>query len=108
MRWLDIFTGIFAAHGLSQLEHALTFVSRLDEGPLQTTIQNKIVELCMSYFLDHNTALKKIFNIVYNDLGHPPATSIGNAYAWRTADGSYNNIDLPNMGKVRSLHSYDK
>ncbi|KAG5638347.1 hypothetical protein H0H81_000480 [Sphagnurus paluster] len=64
------------------LEHALTFVSRLNEGPLATTIQNKIVEL------------------LYNDLGHPPATSIGNAYAWRTADGSHNNIDLPNMGKA--------
>ncbi|RDB20840.1 Linoleate 10R-lipoxygenase [Hypsizygus marmoreus] len=64
------------------LEHALTFVSRLDEGPFATKIQNKIVE------------------ILYNDLGHPPATSIGNAYAWRTADGSYNNIDLPNMGKA--------
>lgn len=38
--------------------------------------------------------------IVYNDLAHPPATSIGNKYAWRTADGSYNNIDLPEMGKV--------
>ncbi|KAF5383694.1 hypothetical protein D9615_003624 [Tricholomella constricta] len=64
------------------LEHALTFVSRLDEGPFQTTIQNKIVAL------------------LYNDLGHPPATSIGNGYAWRTADGSYNNVDLPNMGKA--------
>lgn len=54
----------------------------MNEGPLATTIQNKIVEL------------------LYNDLGHPPATSIGNAYAWRTADGSHNNIDLPNMGKA--------
>ncbi|GLB41915.1 putative animal haem peroxidase [Lyophyllum shimeji] len=64
------------------LEHALTFVARLEPGPLQAQIQNKIVEL------------------LYNDLGHPPATSISNTYAWRTADGSYNNIDLPNMGKA--------
>ncbi|KAF8074859.1 linoleate diol synthase [Lyophyllum atratum] len=64
------------------LEHGLTFVSRLEPGPIQTQIQNKIVEL------------------LYNDLGHPPATSISNAYAWRTADGSHNNIDLPDMGKA--------
>jgi hypothetical protein len=36
---------------------------------------------------------------VYNDLSHPPASYIGNEYAWRTADGSYNNICVPDMGK---------
>lgn len=41
-----------------------------------------------------------LYNLVYNDLSHPRATSIGNAYAWRTADGSYNNVDLPHMGQV--------
>ncbi|KAG5647805.1 hypothetical protein DXG03_007727 [Asterophora parasitica] len=64
------------------LEHALTFVSRLEPGKLSNTIQNKIVAL------------------LYNDLGHPPATSIGNKYAWRTADGSHNNIELPDLGKA--------
>jgi hypothetical protein len=42
-------------------------------------------------------------SVVYNDLAHPPATSISNKYAWRTADGSYNNIDIPDLGKVRLL-----
>ena len=42
-------------------------------------------------------------SVVYNDLAHPAATSISNKYAWRTADGSYNNIDLPDLGKVRLL-----
>lgn len=64
------------------LEHALTWTSRLENGPISHKIQDKIVEL------------------LYNDLGHPPATSIGNAYAWRTADGSYNNIEIPNLGKA--------
>lgn len=41
------------------------------------------------------------FLSVYNDLTHPAATSIGPKYAWRTADGSGNNPDLPDMGKVR-------
>jgi hypothetical protein len=38
--------------------------------------------------------------LVYNDLTHPAATSISPKFAWRTADGSYNNIDIPEMGKV--------
>lgn len=36
---------------------------------------------------------------MYLDLAHPPATYIGNQYAWRTADGSNNNIAIPDMGK---------
>jgi linoleate 10R-lipoxygenase len=37
---------------------------------------------------------------VYNDLGHPPATYIGDEYAWRAADGAFNNIADPDMGKA--------
>ena len=37
---------------------------------------------------------------MFNDLPHPPATYIGPKYAWRTADGSYNNIADPDMGKA--------
>ncbi|KAG5723411.1 Psi-producing oxygenase C [Termitomyces sp. T112] len=64
------------------LEHSLTFISRLGPGKIQTALQNTIVEL------------------LYNDLAHPPATSLSNKYAWRTADGSFNNPDLPDMGKA--------
>ncbi|KAF9530418.1 linoleate diol synthase [Crepidotus variabilis] len=69
------------------LEHALVFVSRLEDGPMAHTLKNKIIEL------------------LYNDLCHPPATSISNKYAWRTADGSYNNIDLPDLGKAGTPYS---
>ncbi|KAJ7115970.1 linoleate diol synthase, partial [Mycena epipterygia] len=64
------------------LEHALTFISRLPEGNVATTLQNKTVEL------------------LYNDLSHPHSTNIGNNYAWRTADGSFNNVNMPEMGKA--------
>ncbi|KAJ7131370.1 linoleate diol synthase [Mycena epipterygia] len=64
------------------LEHGLTFISRLPEGNLATTLQNKAVEL------------------LYNDLSHPHSTNIGNQYAWRTADGSFNNVNMPEMGKA--------
>ena len=37
---------------------------------------------------------------VYNDLPHPPATYIGKDYQFRKADGSYNNVDVPDMGKA--------
>ncbi|KAJ6619469.1 linoleate diol synthase [Mycena sp. CBHHK59/15] len=64
------------------LEHGLTFISRLPEGNFATTLQNKAVEL------------------LYKDLSHPHSTNIGNGYAWRTADGSYNNVNMPEMGKA--------
>ncbi|THH32027.1 hypothetical protein EUX98_g2160 [Antrodiella citrinella] len=64
------------------LEHVLVFLSRLPEGPFQTKLQNAVVEL------------------LYNDLPHPPATYIGDKYAWRCADGSNNNLSDPDMGKA--------
>ncbi|PPQ98253.1 hypothetical protein CVT26_003424 [Gymnopilus dilepis] len=64
------------------LEHALSFVSKLPEGQFEESLKKKIVEL------------------LYNDLAHPPATMISNKYAWRTADGSFNNIEYPDLGKA--------
>ncbi|KAJ6548164.1 linoleate diol synthase [Mycena vulgaris] len=72
----NIFSNLF-----EQLEHALTFISRLPAGNLATTLEDKAVKL------------------FYNDLSHPHSTNIGNGYAWRTADGSYNNVNIPDMGK---------
>ncbi|KAF9038426.1 linoleate diol synthase [Panaeolus papilionaceus] len=69
------------------LEHALAFVSKLEDGPFARTLKNKIVEL------------------LWNDLSHPAATSISPKYSWRTADGSYNNIDCPDMGKAGTPYS---
>ncbi|KIP10018.1 hypothetical protein PHLGIDRAFT_101881 [Phlebiopsis gigantea 11061_1 CR5-6] len=64
------------------LEHLLVFLSKMPEGPLATKLQNAVVEL------------------LYDDLPHPPSTQLGNKYAWRTADGSGNNISDPDMGKA--------
>jgi len=38
--------------------------------------------------------------VVYNDLAHPPATYIGPEYHFRTADGSNNNPEVPDLGKA--------
>jgi linoleate 10R-lipoxygenase len=69
------------------LEHALAFVSKLEDGPISRTLKTKIIQL------------------LYNDLAHPAATLVGNKYAWRTADGSLNNVDLPDLGKAGTPYS---
>ncbi|KAG1827565.1 heme peroxidase [Suillus subaureus] len=38
--------------------------------------------------------------VVYNDLAHPPTTFIEPKYQFRTADGSNNNRDIPDLGKA--------
>lgn len=42
---------------------------------------------------------------MYNDLPHPPVTYIGEKYAWRSADGSHNNVADPEMGKAGTPYS---
>ncbi|GJE95217.1 linoleate dioxygenase-like and cytochrome P450 domain-containing protein [Phanerochaete sordida] len=64
------------------LEHLLTFLSRLPAGPFSTALQNRVIAL------------------LYNDLPHPPATYVGARYAYRTADGSHNNVGVPDMGRA--------
>ncbi|KAF7370587.1 Heme peroxidase [Mycena sanguinolenta] len=65
------------------LEHGVTFMSRLPEGSsMSNSLQNKAVEL------------------FYNDLAHPNSTNLGPGYAWRSADGGNNNVNMPEMGKA--------
>lgn len=35
----------------------------------------------------------------YNDLPHPPVSAVGNNTKYRSADGSGNNVVLPNLGR---------
>lgn len=69
------------------LEHALTKVSRMDPGPKQQEIQNLIIKL------------------LYNDLPHPPSTGVGDTNCWRTADGSCNNLEAPDVGKAHTPYA---
>ncbi|KAF8473705.1 linoleate diol synthase [Russula ochroleuca] len=67
------------------LEHVVAFLSKHADGILKNQVQelqNQLIEL------------------LYDDLSHPPATYIGTQYQYRTADGSYNNICDPSMGKA--------
>ena len=85
---------------ITKLEHVLTFLSGLPEGPLQNRLQNAVVELREhSTSFIHQVSLTHLLP-VYNDLPHPPSTYIGDKYAWRCADGSCNNLSDPDMGKA--------
>jgi linoleate 10R-lipoxygenase len=66
------------------LEHVVAFLSEHADGALKDRVaefETKLVE------------------ILYDDLSHPPATYIGPEYQYRKADGSFNNICDPDMGK---------
>jgi hypothetical protein len=68
------------------LEHGLVLLSKLPPGGLATTLQNGAVKL------------------LYNDLPHPAQELVGD-YGFRTADGSYNNINIPDLGKSYTPYS---
>ncbi|KII87382.1 hypothetical protein PLICRDRAFT_253826 [Plicaturopsis crispa FD-325 SS-3] len=69
------------------LEHIMMLLAKLPEGGLKTNVQNSTVQL------------------LYNGMAHPQATFLGNQYAWRSADGSSNNINLPDLGKAGMPYS---
>ncbi|KAG8877662.1 hypothetical protein FRB98_006589 [Tulasnella sp. 332] len=65
------------------LEKLFTLAARLPPGSnVQSKLENAMVEF------------------LWHDLPHPPVTYLGKKYAHRTADGSFNNIYLPDLGKA--------
>jgi len=64
------------------LEHILTFMSNHPSGKIQDLAQSFVIRM------------------LYNDLGHPPSTFVGPEHSFRTADGSNNNPDYPDLGKA--------
>jgi len=69
------------------LEQMMVILSRLPPGKLNTKLTHGAIEL------------------LYNDLPHPPLTNVGPEYAWRTADGSNNNICQPDLGKAGAAYA---
>ncbi|KZT65024.1 linoleate diol synthase [Daedalea quercina L-15889] len=64
------------------LEHLLIFLSRNGNDKLGALFSEQVVKL------------------LYDDLPHPPETYIGEKYAWRSADGSGNNLQDPSLGQA--------
>lgn len=62
-------------------------MARLPEGDLKNKLKAGAVEL------------------LYHDLAHPPSTYLGKQHIWRTADGSYNNVNDPKLGKAGNNYS---
>ncbi|GJJ10924.1 hypothetical protein Clacol_005153 [Clathrus columnatus] len=86
-----------------QLETALVLLSRLPAGALATKLTNQVTELCESIFLSFSVwVVDESWISVYYDLPHPPATYMGDQYRFRMADGSYNNVDEPDLGKANT------
>lgn len=47
----------------------------------------------------------KVVMRLYNDLPHPSATYVGDRYNFREADGSLNNVNIPDLGKAGHAYS---
>jgi linoleate 10R-lipoxygenase len=75
---------------LMGLEYIISFLSENADGILK----------------DQVAALEtKMVEILYDDLHHPPATYIGAEYQYRSADGSNNNVCVPEMGKASTPYA---
>ncbi|KAI4156503.1 MAG: hypothetical protein LQ340_000229 [Diploschistes diacapsis] len=44
-------------------------------------------------------------NLLWNDLQHPPSTSLDHKYQYRQADGSFNNIQNPSLGAAGTSYA---
>jgi linoleate 10R-lipoxygenase len=69
-------------------EGGLAIMSRLPQGSAtQTQMSNAAIAM------------------LYNAIPHPPATFVGPEYNFRHADGGYNNIQQPDMGRAGTRYS---
>ncbi|KAF5350259.1 hypothetical protein D9758_007813 [Tetrapyrgos nigripes] len=69
------------------LEFGLSYMSKHPTGEVSKFMQDDVIQR------------------LYNDLPHPPSTVIGEKYAWRSADGSGNNVTEPELGKSGTTYS---
>lgn len=47
----------------------------------------------------------KAIGILYNALPHPPDTFLGPKYSFRQADGGYNNVNFPDLGRAGTAYA---
>lgn len=72
---------------ISQLEDAITLLSRAPNGPETSSLMGAAIRL------------------LYTDLPHPPSTSLGETWQFRSADGSGNSRVDPALGKAGTPYS---
>ncbi|KAF8587829.1 linoleate diol synthase [Ramaria rubella] len=69
------------------LEQLITLMARIPDNTFSEKLQNEVISL------------------LYNDLPHPQISYVGAQYAWRSADGSGNNLNIPDLGKAHSPYA---
>lgn len=70
------------------LEHLVQLLAKWDDG-------SKVGNQLTAGFI----------NTLWSALPHPPLTSLGSQYKYRAADGAYNNIREPNIGKANTPYA---
>ncbi|KAG0701786.1 heme peroxidase [Suillus ampliporus] len=84
---------------LSSVLDVINHASALDD-------RKMLLENLLSFMSNHpsgkisNMTRTFVIKTLYDDLSHPPATFIGPEYQFRTANGSNNNPDAPDLGKA--------
>jgi linoleate 8R-lipoxygenase / 9,12-octadecadienoate 8-hydroperoxide 8R-isomerase len=69
----------------------------------KTYLMERIIQLTAELPPNNRTSqslTNSLLSELWNDLDHPPKTALGPGFAFRTADGSNNNIQLPHIGKA--------
>ena len=69
-------------------EHLIAFLSKLDD-------TSKLSHQLTGGFI----------NTLWKAMPHPPQTSLGTKYKYREADGSYNNIRVPDLGAANTPYA---
>ena len=88
-----------------QLEHLLTLMARMPEGAISDKLQQAVISLRQSFYPNSKSLFRSQVFIVYHDLPHPPTSYLGQRFAWRSADGSGNNLNLPDLGRANTPYS---
>ncbi|KAF1991439.1 hypothetical protein K402DRAFT_409649 [Aulographum hederae CBS 113979] len=80
-------------------------------GPLQDDkdyLMEKLITV-VSKLSDDSKLGKKLtgdfVSVLYNDLQHPPQSYLGSDYQYRSADGSFNSLIHPNLGKANTPYA---
>ncbi|KAJ5085033.1 hypothetical protein N7532_009804 [Penicillium argentinense] len=74
----------------------------------KTMLMERVIQL-VSRLPDESKNRTKLTNVFLNELWdslpHPPLAYVGEKYAYRSADGSYNNPTLPSLGAARTEYA---
>jgi hypothetical protein len=69
------------------------------EGIVQTCAKLPVDSMISKQYTD------ALLTKLWTDLMHPPLSYLGNEYKYRTADGSYNSLKHPNLGKANTPYA---